>query len=123
MITPESIQPGQQTPDGRIYMILQKWVEHERGWGTRPDGYSLHPTLADRYAYVNGYNAEFNNLSSAPDEYSEGHSTPYRVVTVTSENYTIMINAMKEPKNEQSWRRHGWMAGAHSNDFYEEIKP
>lgn len=32
-------------------VVVQKWEESEAGWGTRPDGYSIHLTEEDRAAY------------------------------------------------------------------------
>ena len=57
-------------------VICQKWEESERGWGTRPDGYSLHLTDEDRKAYIQGYWAGMPD--STPDEYSRPDGTPYR---------------------------------------------
>ena len=40
-------------PSGKRFQVLcQKWEESERGWGTRPDGYSLHKSDADREQYI-----------------------------------------------------------------------
>ncbi len=36
-------------------VVVQKWEETERGWGVRPDGFSLHLTDADRSAYIGEY--------------------------------------------------------------------
>ena len=33
-------------------IIFQYWEESERGWGIRPDGCSIHRSLADHKAYV-----------------------------------------------------------------------
>lgn len=33
-------------------VIVQKWEESERGWGTRPDGYSIHPDDAARKRFM-----------------------------------------------------------------------
>lgn len=51
-------------------VIAQDWVERERGWGIRPDGFTLHLTTAARNAYIKHYNETYNNLPSAPDEYT-----------------------------------------------------
>lgn len=59
-------------------VIVQKWEESERGWGTRPDGYSLHLTEKDRRAYVDGYWADQTRRSpEPPDEYSRLCGSPY----------------------------------------------
>jgi len=33
-------------------LFIQHWEESERGWGIRPDGYSLHMTHQDALDYV-----------------------------------------------------------------------
>lgn len=49
--------------------------EKERGWGSRPDGYSLHVNDRDREAYIADYWARMP--SAVPDEYSRPDGTPY----------------------------------------------
>ena len=57
------------------HLIVQKWEESERGWGSRPDGYSLHLTDADRRAYITEY---WDGMpDEVPDEYSRPDGTPY----------------------------------------------
>jgi hypothetical protein len=56
-------------------LIVQKWTESERGWGTRPDGYSLHLSEVHLKRYVEEYWARMPN--SVPDEYSYPDGTPY----------------------------------------------
>ena len=45
-------------------------TEHERGWGQRPDGYIAFLTEAEAKQYISDYNRKYNNLPSAPDEYT-----------------------------------------------------
>jgi hypothetical protein len=55
---------------GRKYSVIkQKWMEFERGWGARPDGYTLHITSEDKDTFVKDYQSGMPN--SAPDEYSQ----------------------------------------------------
>lgn len=56
-------------------VLCQKWEESERGWGTRPDGYSLHLNEDDRKKYIEKYWAEMPN--EILDEYSRPDGTPY----------------------------------------------
>lgn len=65
-------------------VIVQKWEESERGWGTRPDGYSLHLSEADRRAYIAEYWARMPD--EPPDEYSRPDGTPYEA---TVDNVTF----------------------------------
>ena len=66
-------------------VVVQKWEESESGWGTRPDGFSLHLTDADRAAYERDYWAKMPD--EAPDEYSRPAGTPYRA-KVDAETFT-----------------------------------
>lgn len=56
----------------KIYVV--SWLESERGWGVRPDGYSVHKSLEDYAAYMKNYWA--NMPDTAPDEYSRPSSNP-----------------------------------------------
>lgn len=47
---------------------LVTWTEFERGWGQRPDGYSMHPTKEAWDAFFKAYKAKMP--ANAPDEYS-----------------------------------------------------
>ncbi len=65
-------------------VIRQDWLESERGWGIRPDGYSLHLTEADRQAYIREY---WDRMPDAvPDEYSAPNGDP-KPVEIESELY------------------------------------
>lgn len=56
-------------------VLCQKWLESERGWGTRPDGYSLHLSDEDRKQFINDYWAGMPD--EVPDEYSRPDGTSY----------------------------------------------
>lgn len=49
-------------------VFMQLWEESERGWGTRPDGCSLHLSIEEKIIYINNVYNSRNNLST-PDEY------------------------------------------------------
>lgn len=54
-------------------IVRQSWTESERGWGQRPDGWSIHLTVEDVVAYNENYWAdenERNKEGSVPDEYT-----------------------------------------------------
>lgn len=54
--------------------LVQKWFESERGWGQRPDGWSLHRNREELDAYVKTY---WGSMPSAvPDEYSAPDGEP-----------------------------------------------
>ena len=56
-------------------VVVQKWEESERGWGTRPDGYTLHLSVTDRDSYVKEYWARMPD--TVPAEYSRPAGTAY----------------------------------------------
>ena len=70
--------------NGNNEVIVQKWEERELGWGSRPDGYSLHLTESDRKAYLREYWKRMPD--ETPDAYSVTCGTPY-VAEVSTETY------------------------------------
>ena len=71
-------------------LVKQKWEESERGWGVRPDGYSLHLTFADRDAYVRAYWDRMPDQE--PDEYSRPSGDPISI-EVDAETYRQVLAA------------------------------
>ncbi len=63
-------------------LLRQYWLETERGWGTRPDGYSVHKTPEDLKEFVKQYWDSMPNY--VPDEYSRPTGDP-EFVEVTQE--------------------------------------
>jgi len=59
----------------KMAIVRQDWLESERGWGTRPDGCSLHETLEDCRQFVKEYWDKMP--ASVPDEYSRPLGEPY----------------------------------------------
>lgn len=74
-------------------VIIQEWEESERGWGVRPDGFTMHKTMADRDAFVKAYHAKHNNLSEAPDEYTRTSGSPY-VKDVNKKTYDAIAKSI-----------------------------
>lgn len=61
----------------KIYYVFRvDWIESERGWGTRPDGCSLHESEADFKQYLAEYWATMPK--EVPDEYSRPEGGPYQ---------------------------------------------
>jgi hypothetical protein len=50
-------------------VILQIWEESERGWGTRPDGCSMHIDLKERENYIQTIYDSRKSDESIPNEY------------------------------------------------------
>ena len=76
--------------DGKKFHVVfcQKWEESERGWGTRPDGYSLHLTAEDLKRYIKEYWMEMPD--AVPDEYSLPDGNSY-LTLVKEEVYAELI--------------------------------
>lgn len=56
-------------------VLKQEWEESERGWGCRPDGYSLHISEEDRVDFIKAY---WDKMPAfAPSEYSRPYGTPF----------------------------------------------
>ena len=56
-------------------VVCQYWDESERGWGVRPDGFSLHRTMADLDAFVKEHNDRLPT-DYIPDEYTRVSGEP-----------------------------------------------
>jgi hypothetical protein len=94
-------------------VVVQKWEESERGWGCRPDGYSMHLSDAHRVAYIKDYWDGMPDYP-VPDEYSRPDGTPY-LADVDEKTY----EEVKVTKNGERYYRgpypgsggtDGWMS-------------
>lgn len=71
-------------------VICETWTESERGWGTRPDGVSLHLKEEDCKEYIKDY------WNTMPDEIQDEYSRPdgnLRSVCVSDEIYEDICNS------------------------------
>lgn len=90
----ESVRGEPRTPQGRgdeegrtAVILYQAWEESERGWGVRPDGYSLHIDKAHRDKFVNALLKRQSEYfkerglkdGDAPDEYTRVSGEPVQV--------------------------------------------
>lgn len=61
-------------------IVIQMWLESERGWGTRPDGFSIHLSNTNCKKYCEEYWVEEKKRNAkslyAPDEYSREDGEP-----------------------------------------------
>jgi hypothetical protein len=84
----------------KIYSVIaQDWEESERGWGTRPDGFTLHLTAEACKAYVKDYYLKYNNKAVTPDEYTRTCGDP-RPIDV---NATIYKKLVKHKAKNGLW--------------------
>jgi hypothetical protein len=51
------------------------WMEFERGWGSRPDGYSYHLKIEDFQSFVKEYTKD-RDTSNVPDDYDSPCGLP-----------------------------------------------
>ncbi len=58
-------------------VVRQDWLESESGWGTRPDGCSLHKTIEDCGQYIDEYWKKMPD--EVPDEYERPSEEPYEM--------------------------------------------
>ena len=95
-------------------VIVQKWEESELGWGTRPDGYSLHMTDADREAFITEY---WDGMpDEVQDEYTRPDGTSYKA-TVNAKVFKRVQASKKNGiryygKSPGDGGRDGWMSRA-----------
>jgi len=73
--------------------IMETWTESEAGWGTRPDGVSLHLTKEDYKSFTKEYWDSQDSVAT-PDEYSREDGNP-KVVNVSDE----LFNKLNESDN------------------------
>ena len=62
-------------------IVVQKWEETERGWGCRPDGWTMHLNVAAHAAYLKAreaeHKADYARTGVVPDEYTRPSGTAY----------------------------------------------
>lgn len=76
-MTQTNVTTTRVSVEGQIQrqVVVQKWEESESGWGTRPDGYTLHCTADDMNAFVQAYWDRMPNR--VPEVYSRPDGQPY----------------------------------------------
>lgn len=75
-------------------VVCQSWIEHERGCGQRPDGYSLHLTKDDCDKFIKDYwKKQPNKMGGrAPDCYSSPDGSP-TIVDVNDSTHAEIVNS------------------------------
>lgn len=71
-------------------VICQKWEESERGWGTRPDGFSLHVSREALTKFIREIYEPRQKETVIPDEYDRPDGTPYDI-NVSDEVYADLV--------------------------------
>ena len=76
--------------------ICQIWEESERGWGIRPDGYSLHinkteaNTFAAKFLKWQHEYFESKGIMDTPEEYTRKCGEPYETL-ISKEAYNQLL--------------------------------
>lgn len=82
-------------------VVLQEWLESERGWGKRPDGYSVHLSMEDCKAYIKEDSTEErkrNPSGDVPNCYSRSCGNPtVRDVEKHVIDKLLELKAKKQP--------------------------
>jgi hypothetical protein len=80
-----------EKPKTEKLVLRQDWLESERGWGIRPDGFSLHISRAALEEYLKRKRELTERTDTVPDSYSRPDGQPYGV-DVTDEIYEQIEN-------------------------------
>ena len=83
-------------PNTCVYRV--DWTEHERGWGCRPDGYSLHRSRDDADKYIADYWDRMPK-DHVPDEYSR-NGEPY----IVELDDLVTLAEVMEKRSIRKWR-------------------
>lgn len=81
-------------------VVIQNWEESERGWGTRPDGFTIHVDMDQHKKYVDWYYKTFNNGDEAPHEYTRVCGDPIEV-EISDELYDRIQKATQSPRRDK----------------------
>lgn len=98
----ESIDMKKKTR--RMYTVFcQQWEESERGWGVRPDGFSLHLSVEDAKAFASDFMKNQRRLlgEAVPDEYERPCGEPYK--TRVGDKKYALIKSSKNGVRYQKW--------------------
>ena len=74
-------------------VFVVEWEEYEKGWGTRPDGYSVHTSPAKRDAYKVKYSAGSGIHTSMPIREFEKND-PKMYATAKSKGGTVYVEKL-----------------------------
>ena len=86
----------------RIFVVVaQEWEESERGWGCRPDGFTLHLSMDAASAYLREkveIERKTNPSGVVPEEYTRPSGAP-RPVDINSDVYDELVELKKNGTN------------------------
>jgi len=80
-------------------VLIEEWTEYERGWGQRPDGFSIHLTRKDYDEFIADYWSR-QPKGHVPDEYSRESGNPISVVVESEDIIKALETAgLKEKRS------------------------
>lgn len=79
----------------RQTVFVQNWTEHERGWGSRPDGFTIHIDRSQHGKYVADYYKRNHSSTTAPDEYTQADEGVIEI-EVDKELFNRLKNATEQ---------------------------
>lgn len=82
-----------------LEVVVQNWEESERGWGSRPDGFTVHLTEEDHKAFLAKHYADErkrNPSGVVPDEYSRPDGEPKKVLAGAKTVEALKIDKKKK---------------------------
>lgn len=86
-----------------LYAI--EWVEHERGWGSRPDGFSLHRTPEEATEFIKDFWSR--QPKEVPDEYSRPCNDKAKLIQVSESLHDYVVkygSVWLHPRNEEAYK-------------------
>lgn len=86
-----------------LYAI--EWVERERGWGMRPDGFSLHRSPEEATEFIKDFWSR--QPKETPDEYTSPCSEKAKLIQVSESLHDYVVengSVWLHPKNEQAYK-------------------
>lgn len=60
--------------------VLIEWTEYERGWGQRPDGYSIYLDTVSAQKHIDSFYSKRIGSTTVPDEYTNPTDVNYVIV-------------------------------------------
>lgn len=88
-------------------VLCQRWEESEQGWGTRPDGFSLHKDQKSLLDYIEKHWSSYST-DKVPYEYSRPYGDAYWVEvtdslydTISKRSISFLNNAITPEPGEQ----------------------
>jgi hypothetical protein len=96
-----------------LIVWVQEWEESERGWGTRPDGYSIHLSekAADDYV-TEHWRSESKKRGPGgptPDIYSRDEGNPFKAEIVAKDAGEDVLVAVLAGKAIRVYSKPKWL--------------